>query len=243
MDTISLQKAAFFISLFLSTSIGYAQTAAPNGEVHVVGAMKNVKWKGQLYATLDLDTINPKTHLFGLGPVEYLKGEILVLDGAIYQSNVQADSSMIVREVNRVKAPFFAYAHIAFWESKSLPDHITTIPQLENYLEKLSKDPTKPTFFRLTGTFASVSIHVVNLPDGSKVSSPEEAHVGRIDYPLGETIGEILGFFSTAHKTIFTHHDTWLHLHLLTQDKRMMGHVDEVTFKPGSLKIWLPAEN
>jgi acetolactate decarboxylase len=45
----------------------------------VAGAMKNVMWKGQLFGTIDLDTIFNKQHLYGLGPVEYLTGELLKL--------------------------------------------------------------------------------------------------------------------------------------------------------------------
>ncbi len=47
-----------------------AQTKAK--EVRIAGQMKNVMWKGQLQGTISLDTIAPKEHLCGLGPVEYL---------------------------------------------------------------------------------------------------------------------------------------------------------------------------
>ena len=43
--------------------------------------MKNVMWKGELHGNLKLDTISNKTNLYGLGPVEYLAGEILIIDG------------------------------------------------------------------------------------------------------------------------------------------------------------------
>lgn len=39
--------------------------------VNIVGEMKNVRWKGQLYGNITLDTIGNKTNLYGLGPVEY----------------------------------------------------------------------------------------------------------------------------------------------------------------------------
>lgn len=53
---------------------------------------------------------------------------------------------------------------------------------------------------------------------------------------------EIIGFFSTEHKAILTHHDTYLHMHLITKDRQKMGHLDEVLFKKGMMKLYLPTE-
>lgn len=65
---------------------------------------------------------------------------------------------------------------------------------------------------------------------------------GQVNYPLNNEQAEIIGFFSTEHKTIFTHHDTFLHIHLMTTDKQKMGHLDEVWFKKGRMKLYLPTE-
>lgn len=46
----------------------------PDRTVQVVGAMRNVMWKGELQGTIALDTIENKEHLYGLGPVEFLAG-------------------------------------------------------------------------------------------------------------------------------------------------------------------------
>lgn len=36
-------------------------------EVKIVGEMKNVMWKGQLYGNIKLDTISNKTNLYEIG--------------------------------------------------------------------------------------------------------------------------------------------------------------------------------
>ena len=77
-------------------------------EVKIVGEMKNVMWKGQLYGNIKLDTITNKTNLYGLGPLEYLSGEILIIDGKAYKSTVVSDTTMKVEETYDIKAPFFA---------------------------------------------------------------------------------------------------------------------------------------
>src|SRR5690554_4068518 len=74
------------------------QAQQTTNEVKIVGEMKNVMWKGQLNGNINLDTIANKTNLYGLGPVEYLAGEILIIDGKSYKSTVTSDSTMKVEE-------------------------------------------------------------------------------------------------------------------------------------------------
>jgi len=210
--------------------------------VKIVGQMKDVMWKGQLYGNVKLDTIANKTNLYGLGPVEYLSGEILIIDGKSYKSTVVSDTTMKVEETYDIKAPFFGYANIAKWKEQTLPDSIQTIQQLEQYLDNVTKSSPRPFLFKLSGTVEQATIHIVNLPKDSKVSSPDEAHKGQKNYKLENEQSEIIGFFSTEHKAIFTHHDTFLHMHLITADRQKMGHLDEVLLKKGTMKLYLPTE-
>jgi acetolactate decarboxylase len=229
------------LTTFLLTScVSNAQNTS--NEVKIVGQMKDVMWKGQLYGNIKLDTITNKTNLYGLGPVEYLSGEILIFDGKSYKSTVTSDTTMKVEETYDIKAPFFGYANISKWTEQSLPDSIQTIQQLETYLDKVTNNSPRPFMFRLSGTVEQATIHIVNLPKGSKVSSPYEAHKGQKNYELKNEQSEIIGFFSTEHKAIFTHHDTFLHMHLVTADRQKMGHLDKVLFKKGTMKLYLPTE-
>jgi acetolactate decarboxylase len=227
-------------TLTLTSFISTAQQTT--NEVKIVGEMKNVMWKGQLYGNIKLDTIYNKTNLYGLGPVEYLSGEILIIDGKAYKSTVVSDTTMKVEETYDIKAPFFGYANISRWTQQTLPDSIHTMQQLEQYLDKVTKSSPRPFMFKLSGTVEQATIHIVNLPKGSKVSSPNEAHNGQKNYELINEPSEIIGFFSTNHKAVFTHHDTYLHMHLMTTNRQKMGHLDEVLFKKGTMKLYLPTE-
>lgn len=229
------------LTIFTLTS-NSAIAQQTSGDVKIVGEMKNVMWKGQLSGSINLDTLTNKTHLYGLGPVEYLRGEILIVDGKSYKSTVVSGKTMKVEETYDLKAPFFGYAVISKWTEHELPDSVQSIPQLETYLVQTTKNAPRPFMFKLTGTVEQATIHVVNLPEGSKVSSPDEAHEGQKNYDLKNEQSEIIGFFSTEHKAIFTHHDTFLHMHLITKDRLKMGHLDKVVFKKGMVKLYLPAE-
>lgn len=240
-NTVSSFSKIVLISLINSLLISEAAAQPNPAEVRLVGAMRDVMWKGELQGKLLLDTITSKKHLYGLGPVEYLAGEILIWDGKAYQSSVLTDSTMTVSEGYDIKAPFFAYANIARWTEQQLPDSVLTLAQLEAYLNEISKTFPRPFFFKLAGAVSDATIHVVNLPPGSSVSSPAEAHQGMTKYRLAQEQVQILGFFSTSHKSIFTHHDTYLHMHLITADRARMGHLDEANFAKGKMTLYLPA--
>jgi acetolactate decarboxylase len=228
-------------TFLILNNFGLIAQKRTNG-VEIIGEMKNVKWKGELSGIINLDTIKNKPNLYGFGPVEYLAGEILIIDGISYKSTVVSPTEIKIEETYNIKAPFFAYANIEKWLEKALPNNVQTLEQLEQYLDEITKSSSRPFMFKLSGTVDTAKIHIVNLPKGSKVSSPKEAHEGQIDYILANEPSQIVGFFSTEHKAIFTHHDTFLHMHLITNDRQQMGHLDEVTFDPSKMKLYLPAE-
>jgi acetolactate decarboxylase len=207
-------------------------------DIKIVGAMKNAMWKGQLYATIDLDTISDKNGLYGLGPVTYLSGELLINNGYCYTSKVTSDSTMIVEIGFDVSAPFFVYANVHEWTELQLPSNIKSIQDLEIYLDAKTKDFKRPFAFKLAGRVSNAIVHIQNLPEGTKVSSPAEAHRGQTDYEIKSENAEIVGFFSTEHKGVFTHHDSFLHMHLITADEKKMGHLDELEI--GEMKLYLP---
>jgi acetolactate decarboxylase len=77
------------VGLIILTSISNTTKAQlATNEVKIVGQMKNVMWKGQLYGNISLDTIADKTNLYGLGPVEYLAGEIAIINSQSFTSIV-----------------------------------------------------------------------------------------------------------------------------------------------------------
>lgn len=213
---------------------------ASNGDsVRAVGAMMNVMHKGELFGTIAIDTISRKEHLYGLGPVEYLAGEIMIIDGIAYVSRVVSPKAMKVEQTYKVKAPFFVYANVDRWKEVAVPESITTAPQLEKFLDELRKDDPRPFAFKVSGTVKQAVIHVVNLPKGSKVSSPDDAHRGEQKFTVRDREVDLVGFFSRMHKGVFTHHDTFVHMHLLTADRKMMGHADEVEFVTGQMRVSL----
>ncbi len=212
----------------------------PQGIVHVVGAMKNVMWKGQLGGIIRPDTLPSKKGLYGLGPLEYLRGELLIVDGRLYVATIASDTAITVTETHEVKAPFFVYAYQTDWEVEPLPAEVRTVKELEAYLDRRTRHAPRPFVFKLEGRVDSAVIHVQNLRPGTKVTSPREAHQGQVNDTLRRRTVTVVGFFSTRHQGIFTHHDTYLHMHLITADRSKMGHLDKVSLSGGNVKLFLP---
>lgn len=202
--------------------------------------MKDVKWKGELQGKLLLDSLPGGHTLYGMGPLAFLRGEIMVYGGRSYVARVLPDSSMQVKEEAHVEAPFFGYAVVPSWKSLELPDTVHHLSQLQSWLGKLKFNRGEAFMFRMEGQIQEGRIHVVNLTEGSQVRSPEDAHRGKVDYVLNQGIVSIIGFYSTRHRGVFTHHDSYLHLHLLSADKQKMGHVDALRFDPKHMRIFLP---
>lgn len=214
------------------------KTATTYEDVKIVSAMKNVMWKGELQGKINLDTISNKKGLYGIGPVSHLTGELLINNGQSYVSKVTSDSTMIVEKRFDVQAPFFVFANVNEWTTIALPSNIKSVQDIEGFVDEKTKTFKRPFAFKLAGTIKSATIHIQNLPKGTKVSSPQEAHQGQTNYELTNEEVEIVGFFSTEHKGIFTHHDANIHLHLITKDEKKMGHLDAVEIE--NMQLYLP---
>ena len=209
-------------------------------DLHIIGAMKNVMWKGELGSGISLDSISNKQGLYGIGPESYLTGELLINNGKSYVSRVTSDSTMFVEQKFDVSAPFFVYANVNKWEEIELPQSIRTIKDVEKYVDEKTIKNKRPFAFKLIGNISKAVIHIQNLPEGTKVSSPDEAHQGQTNYVLKNEDVEVIGFFSTEHKGVFTHHDSYIHLHLITKGEQKMGHLDELEIN--AMKLYLPKE-
>lgn len=233
-----------FFGVFIATLFScqeHKTETSTSTQVKYVGAMKNVMKKGELNGTIQLDTISPNENLFAIGPVEYLQGEITVFNGRSFVSKVESDSTMTISETFGVKAPFLVYANVKNWKEIAVPNNVVDLISLENFLNS-SNNSENPFSFKIEADIEQATIHIVNLPAGTKVSSHEEAHQGQVNYILKNKTVDLIGFYSTKHHAVFTHHDTNMHIHLITKDQKEMGHLENLVFKRESVKLFLPTE-
>lgn len=227
-----------FLGLFVCCNLNKKPKLPSN--FFTVGAMKDVMWSGELGPKISLDSLTNIPGLYGIGPESYLSGEILINNGITYVSRVVENGTMKVTQTNVTSAPFFVYSIVRNWDSIALPKDIKSISDLEKYIDESTTKINRPFAFKLEGRVSNGTIHVQNLPEGVTVSSPTQAHQGQVNYKMDSEMVTIIGFFSTDHKGVFTHHDSYLHLHLITKDKQKMGHLDAVNLQ--EMTLYLPKQ-
>ena len=68
------------------------------------------------------------------------------------------------------------YGNVTEWNEIELPDDIKIIQVLEKFIDDKTSDFKRPFAFKLIEQVSSVIIHIQNLPKGTKLSTPNEAH-------------------------------------------------------------------
>ena len=216
-----------------------------NFKVEYKGALKNMMHKGDVTAKANLSDLKGVEHLYALGALENLKGEIQIFDSNPFNTMV-IDSTLTFDNTFEKKAALVVYASVSKWKSINIPDNVVTYEQLESYIEQTAKENQinidEPFPFLLEGTPTSFDWHVINWKDGDM----EHSHEKHISSGLHGTIQnrqvEMLGFYSNSHHAIFTHHTTNMHIHVKTDDNKIAGHVDGLRLGKGMI-LKLPDNN
>jgi acetolactate decarboxylase len=204
--------------------------------IKVVGKMSDVMWKGDLKAKIATDSLNNKA-TYGLGPIEFLKGEIVLFEGQTFVSKVVDSISHKVSKSPSASAPFFVYTTNSNLKAVNLPSTYYALHSIENYIDSVYKNYDQPLLIRIDGVFSKMKLHSVNLPEGEQVTSPDEAHQGLTQYDFKNISGSLIGFFSRNHKAVFTHHDSFFHAHFISDDRQVLGHIDELDFNASKVSL------
>lgn len=210
--------------------------ATPSFEVKYFGALKDMMHKGDISAKADLSDLKTLDHVYALGALENLKGEIQIFDGQSFNTFVQ-DSAVQFDNTLDKKATLLVYASVPEWNSYPIPDEIKTYEQLETFIAETVKanniDTERPFPFLMDGTPDSFSWHVINWPEGDTEHSHEKHVNSGLHGTQTDKEVELLGFYSNAHHAIFTHHTTNMHIHVKTKDGSLAGHLDGIELGAG----------
>lgn len=204
----------------------------------IISSLKELMWKGEIYAKVKTDTIVQKEHIYGLGPANELQGEVLILNSNPFVSKVNTEQEIITEENSAITMPFIAYTKVEEWQEIEFPKDIHSLKELEGCFNKRLVQNGQPIPFRIVGEIDSAKYHIQNLTPNTKVNNPTTAHSGQVNLELTNENVEIFGFFSTKHQSVLTHHDSFIHSHIITSDESKMGHLDDISFKKGSIKIY-----
>ena len=200
-------------------------------KVHHYGALKNMMHKGDLSSKVTLDELKDINHLYALGAVENLKGEVLVLDGIPSISYVKGNDSlktMMIDSSFEKNACLLVIASVEEWKSINIPNTVVTYDDFEIFVEEIAAENGVNTVeafpFMIEGVAKSFDWHVIDWPEGdTEHSHDKHIHSGLYGTHENQAVA-MLGFYSNKHHAIFTHHTTNMHVHV--KSDRATGHAD-----------------
>ena len=222
------------IIVFLALSILSCGTSTDDSNrfrVEYKGALKNFMMKGDISAKANLSDFKETKHLYALGAIEDLKGEIQIFNGTASNTFV-VDSTLIFDNTFSKKAALLVYASVEKWNKIEIPENVSTVEQLEAYIEQTAKENRvnieQPFPFLIEGTAKTFAWHVIDWADGDTEHTQAKHKNSGLRGTVKEAQVDILGFYSNAHHTIFTHHTTNMHLHVKSTDNKIAGHLDDL---------------
>lgn len=209
--------------------------------VQYAGALKDMMHKGDISAKAALNDLKNQPALYALGAVENLKGEIIILDGKPFVSYVHDDSLHIDNSFNR-NAVLLVYAQVKKWQEVAIPGNIGNHNETESFILEAAKkrgiNVDAPFPFMIKGKISRAEWHVIDWQEGDTEHTPEKHKASGLRGEIENREVRLLGFYSDKHHAIFTHHSTNMHLHILTDDERISGHLDD--FQLGENILLLP---
>ena len=195
--------------------------------------------------TSEIETLSAVPHLYGLGPLEGLRGEVSIFGGV--PSIARIEREMVVTAASwRARACFLVWAQVPAWSERSF-EAKEAIPAgldgIEREVVALAReaglDPERPLPFRVRATAVEATFHVLDKRDGLP-HNPERHEQAKVRRTLEGTAVELVGFYSRQHRGIFTPGESNVHVHLQTEDGRISGHLETIRLAPGA-RIAVPA--
>jgi acetolactate decarboxylase len=179
-------------------------------------------------------------HLYGLGPLEGLRGEVSIFGGM--PSIARIEREMVVTAASwRARACFLVWAQVPAWFEHSFDQSKEAIPADLDGIERevvalvleAGLDPDRPLPFRVRATAVEATLHVLDKRDGQP-HNPERHEQAKVRRTLEHAAVELVGFYSRHHRGVFTPGESNVHVHLQTEDGRISGHLETIRLAPGA---------
>ena len=205
-------------------------------ELYFIGAQRETVMNGKLAAAIDLRELSAARHLYAIGPIEQLRGEVTVIDSRPSLSRVGSDGAVQVTESFEAGAPFLVWAQVPQWQSVAIPSQVRSFPELEAFVPRwataLGLDAPIP--FLVRGRQGLIDFHILNRI-GHEPHDAQKHKAIQASFELHRAEATIVGFYSPAHRGIFTSMDATIHLHFQTPDNTSSGHIQTLEIGPDTV--------
>jgi acetolactate decarboxylase len=207
-------------------------------DLRFVGGQRETIMNGKLAAALDLNTLVGRSHLYGIGPIEQLRGEVTIADSRPALARVAADGTVKVTQSFETGVPFFVWAEVPRWRQARIPAEVRSFGELERFVPRAAAaaglDAEEPLPFLVGGRQDLMEFHVLNRV-GNGPHNMETHKKIQVTFELEKAEAIIVGFHSTRHRGVFTPGDSNVHMHFQTLDNSKSGHVQKLELGPGAV--------
>ncbi len=167
----------------------------------------------------------------GLGTINGIDGELIVLDGKFYS----ALANGTVRELKpEDKTPFAVVAHFRPERQAGLPDGLD-YKSLQSLTDQLVQAPNHLQVIRIDGTFPEMKVR--SEPKQSPPYRPlaEVLEDEQVVFELENVTGSMIGFRMPSY--VAGINVPGYHFHFITDDRKQGGHVLDLELSSGTIKI------
>ncbi len=203
---------------------------AQSYDVKVVGRMSKIGKDFNLAPEILIDTIAAK-NLYALGPVENLQGEIIVWDNKRYVATLTDDKKpMVNKNIKNLKAIFLVYSNVEKWDTLLIKVNVNSLVDLQNLVEneaiKYGIDTSKAFPFLIFGKANHGNGHIMFLDNLNQIPNAETIKFAKNSFSFKTIDLRLLGFYSKHQLDIFTHQNSFFHVHHLLSNRYQAGHLD-----------------
>ena len=215
--------------------------AAATSEVRVIGQMRRMFMAHDIGANVELrSVVLREPHLYALGPLAQLKGEITVVDSQVFVSKANGNQAIVTLDP-AAKAIFLVYASVSAWRSIAIPTNVASETGLATFVERSLPAKVRSPFL-VRGTALRAQYHIQNYHGRAEDLTHEAHDKAKVLYELSNAPVQLVGFFSNRAEDAgsFVHQGQTTHIHIISDDHKSMGHLESVTLAPGATLL-LPA--
>lgn len=206
--------------------------SAAAAHVRWVGAQRDVL-AGGIAGLVDLRTLAGRPHLYALGPLEGCRGEVSVFAGVSSIATVASGRPAVATGFDH-RACFLVYSEVPAWRDQPLAAELGDGALVEAIVAQADAAGVAAPFpFLIRGRAAHARLHILDKRDGQP-HTPERHEAAKVRFALTDEAVIVLGFYSTAHRGIFTPADADVHMHLKTADGRLSAHLERIQLAPGA---------
>jgi len=217
-----------------------------NEKVHSFGNLPEVLKYQDKADTISLQNLKSKAHIYGVGILDQLQGEILIIDSKPLISKLHQNGSATIEKSFAHNASFLVYAEVPRWIEDKIPSTIYNKQQFVEYLEEMAKENGISTFkpfpFIIEGKikanryriFSHRESDTISGYDGTCACDLREEQTKRTKYKTKtiydtvlSTPLKIIGFYSPK-RGIITDEYSYTYMNFLSERKKLVGNVQKM---------------